>query len=183
MRPHKFHGRYETGERECQAAGCGEPGEFRAPGERPPGFDGPGEWRWFCLDHVREFNSKWNFFAGMSPAEIEQHQRADVTWHRPSWRFGTRAGSDQHWRDMFGLFGEEAAQSSRRPTQPVTKVEQMMAVLELEVGFTLDELKARFKALVKQHHPDLHGGDKAAEERLKLIIEAYTYLREQQAYV
>jgi hypothetical protein len=167
------------GERCCAWPGCGECGAYRAPVAR----NRLREFQFFCLDHVREFNSKWNFFAGMSPAEIEQHQRADVTWHRPSWRFGTRAGSDQHWRDMFGLFGEEAAQSSRRPIQPVTKVEQMVAVLELEVGFTLDELKARFKALVKQHHPDLHGGDKAAEERLKLIIEAYTYLREQQAYV
>jgi curved DNA-binding protein CbpA len=58
----------------------------------------------------------------------------------------------------------------------------MMAVLQLEVGFTLDELKRRYKTLVKRHHPDLHGGDRAAEERLKQINEAYTYLISHQLY-
>jgi curved DNA-binding protein CbpA len=48
----------------------------------------------------------------------------------------------------------------------------------LEHDATHDELKARYKELCKQHHPDLNGGDKDAEERLKLINEAYTYLRE-----
>ena len=45
-------------------------------------------------------------------------------------------------------------------------------------GVTRMELKTRYKKLVKLHHPDLHGGDKKAEERLKLINEAYTYLLE-----
>jgi curved DNA-binding protein CbpA len=53
---------------------------------------------------------------------------------------------------------------------------RMMAVLDLEPGFTLVELKARYKTLVKRHHPDRHGGDRDAEERLKAINEAYTYL-------
>src|SRR5579883_2904923 len=37
--------------------------------------------------------------------------------------------------------------------------------------------KARYKVLVKQHHPDTHGGDKAAEEKLKLINQAYATLK------
>lgn len=165
-------------ERCCAWPGCDECGVYRAPLAR----DRLREFQYFCLDHVRAFNSQWNFFAGMSPEEIEAHQRADVTWHRPTWRFGTMPGPEQRWRDVLGLFGEEA-ELRRPPARPATKAERMMAVLALEVGFTLDELKARFKVLAKEHHPDLHGGDKAAEERLKLIIEAYTYLREQQAYV
>jgi DnaJ-class molecular chaperone len=55
--------------------------------------------------------------------------------------------------------------------------------LDLAGGFTLFELKRRYKQLAKKHHPDLHGGDKAAEERLKLINEAYTYLVDQRLYV
>ncbi|MFZ0695495.1 MAG: DnaJ domain-containing protein, partial [Alphaproteobacteria bacterium] len=38
-------------------------------------------------------------------------------------------------------------------------------------------IKARYKELVKRHHPDTHGGDKAAEEKLKLINEAYGILK------
>ena len=54
--------------------GCREPGEYRAP-LTPGDFDGPGSWRWLCLDHVREHNAKYNFFAGMTPDEIEAAQR------------------------------------------------------------------------------------------------------------
>jgi len=42
---------------------------------------------------------------------------------------------------------------------------------------TLHEVKARYKELVKRHHPDTNGGDKEAEERLKLINQAYTTLK------
>ena len=70
MRSARFHGRYKASDRECQAAGCGEPGEFRAPGARGSSFDGPGDWRWFCLDHVREFNAGYDWFEGMSAEEI-----------------------------------------------------------------------------------------------------------------
>ena len=62
MRPDKFHGRYDSDGRPCAAPGCGEAGEFRAPGGEGHGFDGPGEWRWLCLDHVREFNAGYDWF-------------------------------------------------------------------------------------------------------------------------
>ena len=59
----------------------------------------------------------------------------------------------------------------------------MLERLELAGQVTLAELKRRYKQLAKKHHPDLHGGDKAAEERLKLINEAYTYLVDERLYV
>src|SRR5690349_11837635 len=62
MRPEKFHGRYENEGKACDAPDCQEAGEFRAPGTRRAGFDGPGEWRWFCLQHVREFNAGYDWF-------------------------------------------------------------------------------------------------------------------------
>jgi curved DNA-binding protein CbpA len=42
---------------------------------------------------------------------------------------------------------------------------------------TAVRVKARYHALVKQHHPDAHGGDKAAEEKLKIINQAYATLK------
>ena len=36
---------------------------------------------------------------------------------------------------------------------------------------------ARFKELVKRHHPDANGGDRASEDQLRAIIEAYNYLK------
>jgi len=65
-----------------------------------------------------------------------------------------------------------------------TKTLQLLAgSLATDDGFTLDELKTRYKVLAKKHHPDLNGGDKASEERLKLVIEAYTYLKDERLYV
>ena len=41
----------------------------------------------------------------------------------------------------------------------------------------LIDIKARFKALVKRHHPDANGGDRSSEDRLREIIRAYNYLK------
>mgnify|MGYP000918295847 CR=1 FL=1 len=41
-----------------------------------------------------------------------------------------------------------------------------------------DEIKRAYKTLVKIHHPDANGGDKASEERLRSIIAAYTHLKQ-----
>jgi hypothetical protein len=163
----------------CAWPGCDAEGTHRAPKAR----DRLREFQWLCLDHVREFNRGWDFFAGMSASDIEAHRRADVTWHRPSWRFGAAFGPGSNWHDVFGLFGENGeAGRPPPPRRPRSKGEEMMGRLGLDAGFTRDELKRRYKHLAKQHHPDLHGGDKAAEERLKLINEAYTYLLEQRLY-
>ena len=84
MRPQKFHGRYDSKGRPCAAPGCGAPGEFRAPSERRPSFDGPGEWRWLCLDHVREFNAGYDWFEGMSAEEIFAAQSPTAGWRTES---------------------------------------------------------------------------------------------------
>ena len=50
-------------------------------------------------------------------------------------------------------------------------------MFELEPNYSAAELKARYKLLVKLYHPDANGGDKAAEERLKVITIAYALLK------
>jgi len=148
----------------------------------------------FCLDHVRAYNQAWDFFAGMSRAEIEAYLREDVTWHRPTWPFGNAGrvnGEGWRWQDPFHVFTDGgggtngthgAAEWDQRPAK-AGKTERMLEIMELSIDATRDDLKARYKQLVKRHHPDLHGGDKKAEERLKLINEAYTYLLDRERFV
>ena len=62
----RMHGRVEGAQARCAVPGCGAPGEFKAP-LQPANFDGPGAWRFLCLDHVREHNAKYNFFDGHEP--------------------------------------------------------------------------------------------------------------------
>ena len=47
----------------------------------------------------------------------------------------------------------------------------------VEADATLEVVKAKYKALVKQHHPDANGGDRSTEDRLIEIIKAYNYLK------
>ena len=49
--------------------------------------------------------------------------------------------------------------------------------LGLDVGADKAEIKARFKMLVKRHHPDANNGDRATEDKLREIIQAYNYLK------
>ncbi len=164
----------------CEWPGCEDPAKFPAPRSR----DRLREFRYYCLTHIRVVNAHWDYFAGMSPAQIEEHRRADSTWHRPTWRSGQiDLGSDAAWQDWFELFRDRTGRGgSAGETRVETQADLMMKRLELSFGFSLNELKSRYKVLVKRHHPDLHAGDKEAEERLKLINEAYTYLIENQIY-
>jgi DnaJ-class molecular chaperone len=50
--------------------------------------------------------------------------------------------------------------------------------LDLTPSADRDEIKARFKQLVKRHHPDANGGDKRSEDKLREIIQAYNYLKQ-----
>lgn len=137
------------------------------------------DFQWFCLEHVREYNLGWNYFAGMSEAQIEAHRRADVTWHRPTWRMGTAfSPGSGTFNDPFGFYADAPPRRNRPADGPSGQATRMMAVMGLEPGFTPTELKRRYKALVKRYHPDLHGGDKRTEDQLRAVIEAYRYLRD-----
>jgi DnaJ-domain-containing protein 1 len=158
----------------CDHPGCAGIGEHRAPQAR----DRLNSYYWFCLDHVREYNAAWNYYAGMSETEIENEIRRDMVGQRPTWPLGARVGR-VHWklRDAFGLFGEDAQPQREKPRRPETKEEAAVRLFGIETPFTLARLKARYKELVKLHHPDANGGDKQAEERLKLINQAYSTLK------
>jgi len=171
--------------RRCDVPGCAEAGEFRAPRGRMQLTT----YYWFCLDHVREYNASWNFYAGMSEDEVEAQIRADTTWQRPSWPFGAWRGAHHAARhrvnDPYGLFGEHIGRAG--PTdgadgwphhrhQARTEHEKALAVMQLSGTVTVAAIKTRYKELVKRHHPDANGGDRAAEERLKVINQAYSTL-------
>lgn len=162
--------------RSCDHPGCAASGDYRAPRSRSSLDD----FYWFCLDHVRAYNAAWNFYAGMSNAEIEAEIRHDTVWQRPSWPLGARIGRlySARWRG-FGLFDldEETPRAARPAKHPRSPQEKALALFDLAPPFTLAGLKARYKELVKRHHPDTHGGDKAAEERLKEINQAYSTLK------
>lgn len=156
---------------------CVAAGEYRAPRSR----QALNEYWWFCLEHVRAYNASWDFYKGMSPAQIEMALRADTAWQRPTWPLG-RLGhiadrlEEAVLRDPLGALASARARPAPRAEVPADLVEPL-ATFGLAWPFTMPELKTRYKELAKLHHPDANGGDRAAEERLKVINLAYATLR------
>src|SRR5262249_45907727 len=88
--------------------------------------------------------------------------------------------------DPLGLFRHFGAASGgadderlrRRETRVIRNAERRaLDVLGLEPEATTAEIKLRFKALVKRHHPDANGGHLSREEKLREIIHAYNFLK------
>ena len=158
--------------------GCGAQGEYRAPKSRASLYD----YWWFCLEHVRAYNAAWDFYKGMTPGEIEAQLRADTAWQRPTWplgRLGARLDADM-LRDPLHVLNagrREAERRAREAAEAPADMREPLATLGLGWPLTLEELKSRYKQLAKQHHPDANNGDRAAEERLKVINLAYAALR------
>jgi len=190
-RTHKFHGRIEGAAERCGVAGCAEPGEYRAP-VTPGDFDGPGQWRYLCLDHVRAHNSSYNFFNGMSPDEIEEAQSPIAGWERHSRPFAHN-GSDPPpaWSDfsdpldaIAARFRTRRADGTRpggsgwgKPDRFTSAERNALTVLGLKDDSDRTALRQRYSELVRRYHPDRNGGDRSHETSLGQVIEAYTLLK------
>jgi DnaJ domain len=172
----------------CQWPGCNAQATHRAPKGRLRASE---YWR-FCLDHVREYNNSYNYFAGMSDDAVAQYQKESITGHRPTWKMGSLGGRRTRpsradfrsagWaaEDPFRLFGDPA-NGHARPAPEQRKIlnaqRRALEVLGLEADAKRTDIKSRFKTLVKRHHPDANGGDRGSEDRLREIIAAYNYLK------
>jgi hypothetical protein len=179
----------------CDWEGCDEPGTYRA----PKGNRVQGQYHNFCLEHVRHYNTAFNFFEGMKPEEMEAaatgSARGDA---RPNWGAppkpdysgprmprgsAARTPEGKRFSDPLHIFARYARAKARGPAAP----ERMRPVNEQDrralealglLGPTpAEDIKKAYKTLVKLHHPDANGGNKASEERLRTIIAAYSHLK------
>src|SRR6476619_2037047 len=182
----RLHGRVEGARARCAVPGCGEPGEFKAPFQAA-NFDGPGSWRFLCLDHVREHNEKYNYFNGMSPEEIQDAQGPLAGWERPSRKFAHNgADPPPSWSDfadpldaISGRFRHiREPQRASRCSKPERRA---LSVLGLGEDADRHQLRQRYSGLVRRYHPDKNGGDRSHEARLGEVIEAYQLLRKSAA--
>ena len=197
IKPNKLSAKQQAQAREaaimCEWPGCKNKGPHRA----PKGRDNSREYWHYCLDHVREYNHSYNFFDGMSLDDIAKYQRDAVIGHRPTWKMGMNGGRPTsrsysarfhpefgRATDPFGVFRDYGGASGARSGSDQTEARAVrnaerkaLDVLGLEASASVEEVKTRFKALVKRHHPDANGGDRSSEDKLREIIQAYKYLK------
>jgi hypothetical protein len=176
IKPNKLSAKQQAQAREasamCEWPDCKNKGPHRA----PKGRANDKEYWHFCLNHVREYNQSYNFFQGMNADAVARYQKDALTGHRPTWKMGAntsakRGKGSRRWRPGPGA---EPKVETRKVFNAERKALQVMG---LGPDATLETVKAKYKALVKQHHPDANGGDRSTEDRLIEIIKAYNYLK------
>jgi len=161
----------------CMASGCNAHASYPAPKNRAELRN----YIWFCLDHIRAYNSSWNYYDGIEGEALEREIRNATTWERPSWKFGTgpsaKTASSQPFSDPFDLFDGDTA--SAHPAQPAMSAEEKKAwsLFDLTPDSDAQTVKKRYNQLAKSLHPDHHKNDLQAEEKLKEINLAYSVLR------
>jgi hypothetical protein len=194
MTGNRFHGRVRGARQACAHPGCREAGEFRAPNPfgRPASPNGPGDYQFLCLDHVRAFNARYDFFTGMSREEIEEAQMPASGWANASRAF-TANGVDAppKWSDFHdpldaisarfrGGLAEARSRADRRRFTPEDR--RALKILGITEDADRKTLRARYSELVRKYHPDRNGGDRSFEKKLQAIVEAYQLLRTSPAF-
>ena len=137
----------------CDHETCAEEGMHRAPKDRQGQA-----FYWFCMPHVRAYNTAWNYYKDEDDTAMEGHIRSSVTWDRPSWPLYAK-----HARHPFinalGLEDVDAVLAGfSKPTPPMPRprpeIEEALMLFDLGVPFSKVELRLAYRKLVKIHHPD-----------------------------
>jgi hypothetical protein len=189
----RFHGRVGSGTKACARPGCKEPGEFRARllKGQSNSANGPGDYQLLCLDHVREFNAGYDWFAGMSADQIAAAQSPTYAWPNETRAFSAAAGVDSppKWADFHDPLDAISARFKDRMPKPrsdglILSAEDRRALKTLQLSEDADRraLRKRYSDLVRKYHPDKNGGNRAYEKALQDVIAAYTHLKNTPAF-
>lgn len=168
----------------CDHIGCKSAGAHRA----PKGREHDNQYWHFCLEHVAEYNRRWNYFAGMSDAELENYRAREEVGHRPTWtlrggrgdRLAATGRGFQAGRrgDPFGIFGGDPGAPAAKPRRRLTRLQaKALEVMELQENAAPGDIRTRYAELVKRWHPDSNGGDRGAETQLQRVLAAYQTLK------
>ena len=162
----------------CEWENCRENGKFKAPTEK----DNSKNFKWLCEEHIKLFNKKWNYFEGMTQSEIESFLKSDLTWHRPTQKFGSADNFfnilwNNALSDKFKILKDDGSFHINKSKKLCEKDRDAFIILGLEFNADWATIQKKFKALVKKFHPDKHAGNRQYEDRLKKITLAYSHLK------
>ncbi|ARC88152.1 J domain-containing protein [Rhodovulum sp. MB263] len=179
-------GAFETSRRKCEHPGCDLDGQYRAP-KSPDQLD---EYFWFCKDHVREYNLKWNFFNGVTEEEFEAQIDKDRVWDRKTQPFGSK-DEQRAWArlgvdDPHQVLGENATRNPGKTGGALRRLppteRKALELLEAQDTWTKAEIRKQYKSLVKDLHPDMNGGNRADEERLQEVVWAWDQIKDSRSF-
>ena len=162
----------------CDWNNCNNIGQYKAPIER----DNSKKYRLLCLKHIKEFNKNWNYFENMNDTEILEFIKSDMTWHKPTQNFSAQ---DNFFKILWNnalkddLNKNSIDKNHAKIAQLNFSSKDLKAfdILGLDVTINWENIRSKFKKLVKKFHPDMNSGNRKFEEKLKVITLAYTQLK------
>jgi len=162
----------------CDYKNCKKIGKHKAPIEK----DNSKKFRWLCLDHIKEFNQRWDYFKDMSDHEIHNFLKSDMTWHKPTQSFNSPDNFfNILWKNTLSegenIFYGKYGKKIKTKINFSNKDREAFKIIGLEVGAKWNIIQNQFKKLVKKYHPDMNAGNKKFEEELKIVTLAYTQLK------
>ena len=156
--------------KKCDFPGCQKAGTCRAPKTR----DLREYWN-FCQEHAAEYNKNWNFYADMTPEEIEED------WERQTFGEPIKKRSEQDSADYIKFLNDFITGRSTFDKMPPKKslpanIISAFKTLELPITASWREIGARYRALAKKYHPDTARDELSGSEFTK-ISTAYQTLK------
>lgn len=159
--------------KKCDHPGCTRAGTCRAPKSRDLR-----EYWFFCQEHAAEYNKNWNYYADMTPDEIE------ADWERQT--FGaplkdtSTANSDAaDYAKFINDFLTGRTTFDRTPPRRALPGPVMSAlrVLGLGVDASWRDVGIKYRALAKKYHPDTAANKSIATAEFTRISDAYNTLK------
>ena len=161
----------------CDWENCNKEGSYRAPVER----DNSKNFKLLCLEHIKIFNKKWNYFSNMNDQEIEYFIKSDLTWHKPTKSFSSSENFfnilwNNALEDKLNIFKSSNFKNFKK-TKLSNTDRDALDIMGLNYEAKWEEIQKKFKYLVKKYHPDKNLGSKKFEDKLKKITLAYSQLK------
>lgn len=157
----------------CEHPGCTKAGTCRAPKTR----DAHEYWH-FCREHAAEYNKNWDYYAGMTPEEIEQDWECQ-TFGAPLKDTKKAADDAADYAKFINDFLTGRGTFDHVASRPRVGGDVMRAlkVFDLTPTASWREVSAKYRALAKKYHPDTAENKKTAVTEFARISSAYEVLK------
>ena len=157
----------------CDWENCEQIGSYKAPLEK----DNRRKYRLLCLEHIKLFNKKWNYFSDMTDQQVEYFIKSDLTWHKATKSFGSSENFfnilwNNALEDKLNIFKSSSFKEYASNTD-----QDALDIMDLKYDSKWEEIQKQFKTLVKKFHPDKNNGSRKFEDKLKKITLAYSQLK------
>ena len=159
--------------KKCDHTGCSKAGVCRAPKTRDLK-----EYWWFCKEHAAEYNKNWNYYANMTPDEI------DAEWERETFGIADkdkeRANKDEaDYVQFLNDFLSGRASFDKVPQKKTlpSNIISAFQTFGLPITSSWKDVGAKYRTLAKKYHPDTAKNKDASATEFTRITNAYETLK------